>query len=79
MAAAPPPPPRQAMSVRHPTPAPRILAGLSSQEETEIDIPTFLRRGIDISIQAQRESEKGDEKIDKADPDKPAFLRKIMD
>ncbi|HTY37357.1 MAG TPA: cell division protein FtsZ [Bacteroidota bacterium] len=41
--------------------------------------PTFLRRGIDISIQSQRETEKGDEKIDKADPEKPAFLRKIMD
>jgi cell division protein FtsZ len=41
--------------------------------------PTFLRRGIDISIQAQREPEKGNEKIDKADPEKPAFLRKIMD
>ena len=41
--------------------------------------PTFLRRGIDISIQAQREPEKGDDKIDKADPEKPAFLRKIMD
>ena len=41
--------------------------------------PTFLRRGIDISIQAQREPEHGDDKIDKADPEKPAFLRKIMD
>jgi cell division protein FtsZ len=41
--------------------------------------PTFLRRGIDISIQAQREPEKGDDKIDKSDPEKPAFLRKIMD
>jgi cell division protein FtsZ len=41
--------------------------------------PTFLRRGIDISIQSPREVEKGDEKIDKADPEKPAFLRKIMD
>lgn len=41
--------------------------------------PTFLRRGIDISIQAQREPEKSDDKIDKADPEKPAFLRKIMD
>jgi cell division protein FtsZ len=39
-----PPPARQSMGLRHPTPAPRILAGLSSQEETEIDIPTFLRR-----------------------------------
>lgn len=41
--------------------------------------PTFLRRGIDISIQSTREVEKGDDKIDKADPEKPAFLRKIMD
>ena len=41
--------------------------------------PTFLRRGIDISIQASREVERGDEKIDKSDPEKPAFLRKIMD
>ncbi|MBI3587381.1 MAG: hypothetical protein HY088_09655, partial [Ignavibacteriales bacterium] len=46
----------------------------------KLDEPTFLRRGIDISINAQRDLQQhGDDKIDKADPDKPAFLRKIMD
>jgi cell division protein FtsZ len=55
----------------------RIPSGPNDLQKFEE--PTFLRRGIDISIQPQRESEKGDEKIDKADPDKPAFLRKIMD
>lgn len=45
-----------------------------------LDEPTFLRRGIDISVNAQRDMQRSDdEKIDKMDPDKPAFLRKIMD
>ena len=55
----------------------RIPSGPADLQKFEE--PTFLRRGIDISIHAQREQEKADEKIDKADPDKPAFLRKIMD
>lgn len=56
----------------------RIPSGHTDLQK--LDEPTFLRRGIDISINAQRDlQQQGDEKIDKADPDKPAFLRKIMD
>jgi cell division protein FtsZ len=65
-------PPRQATKLID-----RIPTGPGDLQK--FDEPTFLRRGIDISIQAQREPEKSDEKIDKADPEKPAFLRKIMD
>jgi cell division protein FtsZ len=64
-----------------PRPATRLIDRIPSgpADLQKFEEPTFLRRGIDISIHAQREPEKTDEKIDKADPDKPAFLRKIMD
>jgi cell division protein FtsZ len=56
----------------------RIPSGPSDLQR--LDEPTFLRRGIDISVNAQRGIQRSDdEKIDKMDPDKPAFLRKIMD
>lgn len=41
--------------------------------------PAFMRRGIELPLNPLREIAEGKEKIDKADPDKPAFLRKIMD
>ena len=64
-----------------PRPATKLIDRIPSgpADLQKFEEPTFLRRGIDISIHAQREPEKTDEKIDKADPDKPAFLRKIMD
>ncbi|MFH0988715.1 MAG: cell division protein FtsZ [bacterium] len=45
----------------------------------KFDEPTFLRRGISISPTMQRDMAHADDKSDKVDPDKPAFLRKIMD
>jgi cell division protein FtsZ len=44
------------------------------------DVPAYIRRGVEIQINPYKsEAEQGREKIDKSDPDKPAFLRKIMD
>ena len=42
------------------------------------DEPTFMRRGMDVPTNPFRETGK-EEKIDKSDTEKPAFLRKIMD
>jgi len=44
-----------------------------------LDEPSFVRRGIELPFNAVKESSEEKEKIDKSDPDKPAFLRKIMD
>lgn len=55
----------------------RIPSGPTDLQK--LDEPTYLRRGIDISPAARRDQDEEKEKIDKADPDKPAFLRKIMD
>ncbi len=65
-----------------PKPASRLIDRIPSgpTDLQKLDEPTFLRRGIDISVNAQRDMQRNDdEKIDKVDPDKPAFLRKIMD
>ena len=44
------------------------------------DEPAYIRRGVEIPLNPYRnEPEGGREKIDKSDPEKPAFLRKIMD
>jgi len=47
-----------------------------------LDEPAYLRKGIDINLRhlrLPREGEEHKEQIDKENPDKPAFLRKIMD
>lgn len=65
-----------------PKPASKLIDRIPSgpTDLQKLDEPTFLRRGIDISVNAQRDMQRSDdEKIDKVDPDKPAFLRKIMD
>ncbi|MEX0735921.1 MAG: cell division protein FtsZ [Bacteroidota bacterium] len=65
-----------------PRPASKLIDRIPSgpTDLQKLDEPTFLRRGIDISVNAQRDLHRSDdEKIDKMDPDKPAFLRKIMD
>ncbi len=55
------------------------------QDLKRLDEPAYIRRGIDLSVNHYRSSEerierdKEKEKIDKQNPDKPAFLRKIMD
>ncbi|MEW6510428.1 MAG: cell division protein FtsZ [Bacteroidota bacterium] len=44
------------------------------------DEPAYIRRGVDIQVSPYRSAAEGNrEKIDKSDPEKPAFLRKIMD
>ena len=44
-----------------------------------LDEPAYIRRGIDISLSPAKSPEEQQENINKADPEKPAFLRKIMD
>jgi len=49
-------------------------------ELQKLDEPAFVRRGVDLSLpQFRTEGDSSHPKIDKADPEKPAFLRKIMD
>ncbi len=58
-------------------PAERIPTGFHDLQK--LDEPTFMRRGLDLPTQVARVEDEDKEKIDKSDPDKPAFLRKIMD
>jgi cell division protein FtsZ len=55
----------------------RIPTGVA--ELQKLDEPTYMRRGIELPFAAVRDAQQEKQKIDKADPDKPAFLRKIMD
>jgi cell division protein FtsZ len=55
----------------------RIPSGPS--ELQKLDEPSFMRRGVELPFNAIKDSSDEKEKIDKSDPDKPAFLRKIMD
>ncbi len=56
----------------------KIPSGLSDLQK--YDEPAYIRRGVDIQVNQFRGEEEGSkEKIDKSDPEKPAFLRKIMD
>jgi cell division protein FtsZ len=56
----------------------RIPTG--AEELRKLDDPAFVRRGIDIPVpQFRAETTEVVPKIDKAEPEKPAFLRKIMD
>jgi hypothetical protein len=44
-----------------------------------LDEPTYLRRGVELPLNPVRAENQDKEKSEKSDPDKPAFLRKIMD
>ena len=57
----------------------RIPAGLHDLQK--LDEPAFMRKGIDISLNPFRneETEQVKAEISRAEIDKPAFLRKIMD
>lgn len=56
----------------------KIPSGLTDLQK--YDEPAYIRRGVDIQVNPFRGEEEGSkEKIDKSDPEKPAFLRKIMD
>jgi cell division protein FtsZ len=49
-------------------------------ELQKLDEPAFIRRGVDITLNPYRPTEEPlRQKIDRSDPEKPAFLRKIMD
>jgi cell division protein FtsZ len=59
-----------------------IPTGLT--ELRKLDEPAYIRRGLDLPLNVRRSSRDEDaakekQKIDKGNPDKPAFLRKIMD
>ena len=59
-------------------PIDRVPTGV--EELQKLDVPAFVRRGVEISVGSTRTEELLDrQKIDKNDPEKPAFLRKIMD
>ncbi len=45
----------------------------------KFDEPSYIRRGVELPFGSGRNTGDEKEKIDKTDPDKPAFLRKIMD
>lgn len=49
-------------------------------ELQKFEEPAYIRRGIELQVNAYRTPpEQSREKIDKSDPERPAFLRKIMD
>jgi len=48
-------------------------------ELQKYEVPTFMRRGVELPNAPVREAGEQKEKIDKSDTEKPAFLRKIMD
>ncbi|HEX9006437.1 MAG TPA: cell division protein FtsZ [Bacteroidota bacterium] len=83
--------PGPAVGVRHPAaataarvvpPIERVPSG--ALDLKKFDAPAVTRRGVELppvqslGTREQQQQPRGD-KIDKSDPDKPAFLRKIMD
>jgi cell division protein FtsZ len=56
----------------------KIPSGVTDLQK--LDEPAYVRRGVDLHLGPHRlDPERERAKIDKSDPDKPAFLRKIMD
>jgi cell division protein FtsZ len=71
---------RAAGSIRHvKTPSVIDKIPATASDLSKLDEPAYLRKGIDISVASSRTQEEDKEKISKGDPEKPAFLRKIMD
>jgi cell division protein FtsZ len=72
---------RVAPAPRMQRPAPKLERVPTGAEELQrLDEPAFRRRGVELNFSGHRsEASEPREKIDKGDPDKPAFLRKIMD
>ncbi len=54
-----------------------IPSGLS--ELREFDTPAFSRKGVSLLSTIERPEDREGERIDKGDPNKPAFLRKMID
>jgi cell division protein FtsZ len=56
----------------------RVPAGIDDLQK--FDPPAFIRRGVELKTSVTHgDGDDAREKIDKSDPEKPAFLRKIMD
>jgi cell division protein FtsZ len=59
-------------------PLEKIPTGTSDLQK--LDVPAYVRRGVEITVNPARIEDEGSrQKIDKGEPEKPAFLRKIMD
>ncbi len=79
--------PGTTVGVRHPAAAARVVPQIERVPSGALDLkkfdpPAVTRRGVELPpVQSlgQREQQPRGDKIDKSDPDKPAFLRKIMD
>ncbi len=48
-------------------------------EIRELDEPTFIRKGLTLASTQESEEDTSGQRIEKSNPDRPAFLRKIMD
>jgi cell division protein FtsZ len=56
----------------------KIPTGVTDLQK--LDEPAYVRRGVELNLNPHRnDPDRERPKIDKSDPDKPAFLRKIMD
>lgn len=71
---------KRAAAQKPPRTIPRVVDRIpvGPAELERLDEPTFRRRGIELPLNPLRDAQE-QEKINKEDPDKPAFLRKIMD
>lgn len=58
-------------------PMDRVPTGVD--ELQKLDVPAYIRRGVEINTGRPEDHMLDRQKIDKNDPEKPAFLRKIMD
>ena len=67
-------PPQRA---QQPQRAAHIPTGIN--EIRELDEPAFIRKGLTLAASQEDDEDAGNQRIEKSNPDRPAFLRKIMD
>ncbi len=72
---------RAMQAVRPPKPVSKLADHVPTgpTELQRYELPAFMRRGRELPNTPLRETGEQQEKIDKSDTEKPAFLRKIMD
>jgi cell division protein FtsZ len=73
---------KRAAAVQRPTkPTAKLIdhVPVGPTELQHFEVPTFVRRGVEIPHAPLREVGMQRERIDKSDTERPAFLRKIMD
>ncbi len=72
---------RAMQAVRPPKPVSKLADHVPTgpTELQRYELPAFMRRGRELPTTPLRETGEQQEKIDKTDTEKPAFLRKIMD